>query len=238
MRRLALGVAAAAALFGALALSGTALPGAARSAGTQQDRTIQVIGDGTVETVPDTAAFGFGVVTRATTAKQALAANADAAQKVIDALKTAGVAAKDLQTQQVSLNPRENQDGTAIVGYEARNTVTATVRDLGAAGAIVDAAVAAGADQVSGPFLTASGQAALVQQALTAAFSDAKAKAEALARQAGGSLGPALQISEQGAVQPVPLPGVAQSSAAATTTPIEAGTQKVEAHVTVTFALQ
>ena len=237
MRRLALGAAVAAALFGALALSGVALPGAARSAGTQPDRTIQVLGDGTVETVPDTAGFDFGVVTKGATAKQALAVNSTVAQKVVDALKAVGVVAKDVQTQQVSLNPQMNQNGTAITGYEARNTVSATVRDLGSAGAVVDAAVAAGADQVSGPYLTASGQAALERQALTAAFDDAKAKAQALAQRAGGSLGQALQVSEGSGPRPVPLTGAA-SSAPAAKTPIEPGTQQVEAQVTVTFALQ
>lgn len=237
MRRLAVGITAAAALFGGLALSGAALPGAARSAGTQQGRTIQVLGEGTVETVPDTAGFGFGVVTRASSAKEALAANAAAAQKVIDALKGAGVATKDIRTQQVSLSPQMNKDGTAIVGYQAQNTVSATVRDIGRAGAVVDAAVGAGANQVSGPYLTSSGRAALQRQALTAAFDDAKAKAEALARQAGGSLGPALQVSEQGAVQPVQRTGSAQPGAV-TTTPVEPGTEQVQAQVSVTFALQ
>lgn len=235
MRRLAFAVAAAVALFAALALSGVALPGAARSAGTQQDRTIQVLGEGTVEVVPDTAGFDFGVVTQADTAKQVLAANADAAQKVIDALKAAGVAAKDIKTRQVSLSPRENQNGTAIIGYRAQNAVSATVRDLGSAGAVVDAAVAAGANQVSGPYLTASGRAMLERQALTAAFDDARAKAQALAEQAGGSLGPALQVSE-GASRPVPVTGA--PSGAVATTPVEPGTQKVQAEVTVTFALQ
>ena len=237
MRALVLGAAAAAALFTGLALSGVALPGAALSASTPSQRTIQVVGDGTVETVPDTAAFDFGVVTKGATAKQALAANAAAAQKIVDALKSAGVAAKDVQTRQVSLNPQQSQNGAAITGYEAQNTVSATVRNLGSAGAVVDSAVAAGANTVSGPYLTTSAQTSLERQALTAAFDDAKAKAQALAGRAGGSLGPALQITEQGAVQPVPLPGAA-SSAPATTTPIEPGTQRVQAHVTVTFALR
>ena len=109
-----------------------------------------------------------------------------------------------------------------------------TVRDLGRAGALVDQAVAAGADQVSGPFLTASGRQQLERQALAAAFDDAKAKAQALARSAGASLGQALQVSEGGA-QPIPLTGRATPAAA---TKIEPGTQEITAQVSVTFALK
>ena len=235
MRRLALGAAVVAALFAAVALSG----GDARSVGTAttdpQQRTVSVLGTGTVTTVPDTAGFTFGVVTRAATAKEALAATSTAADKVVAALKAAGVAAKDIQTQQVSLNPRTNQDGTAIIGYEAQTSVSATVRNLDGAGALVDKAVAAGADQVSGPSLTASGRQALERQALAAAFDDAKAKAQALAQSAGASLGQALEVSEGGAG---PIPLTRGSAVPDTATKIEPGTQEITAQVSVTFALK
>ena len=176
MRRLALGAALAVALFGLAALGGVARPDSARSA-DPAPRTLTVVGSGSVLTVPDTAGFSFGVVTRAKTAAAALAANASAAGAVVEALKRAGVAAADLQTQQVSLQPRYDDNGAAIVGYDAQTSVAATLRSLAKAGAVVDAAVAAGADQVSGPTLTSAAREALYRQALAAAYADAKAKA-------------------------------------------------------------
>jgi uncharacterized protein YggE len=234
MRRLALAAAAAAALFALAALSGVARPGAAHSVASA-DRTVTVNGDGVVNTVPTRADFSFGVVTQARTAAAALAANAAAAQKVSAALKAAGVAAADIQTQQVSIDPRFNQAGTAIVGYTATNSVSAAVRDLGRAGAVVDAAVAAGADQVSGPNLTRDDSSALYRQALAAAYTDARTKAQALAQQVGAPLGDAVAVSELGASTPQPL--LATGKAGTTSTTIEPGTQQIEAQVTVTFAL-
>ncbi len=118
--------------------------------------TVTVSGTGTVTAVPDTAVVSFGVVTQAQTATQALAANSAVAARVISALKTAGVATKDLQTEAVSLSPRYSDRGDEILGYTATNTVSATVRELGRAGAVIDAAVAAGANTVQGPSLRRS----------------------------------------------------------------------------------
>ena len=233
MRRLAFAAAAAAALFALAALSGVARPGDAHSAAST-DRTVTVNGDGVVNTVPNRADFSFGVVTQAKTAAAALAANGAAAQKVSAALKGSGVAAADIQTQQVSIDPRFDQAGTAIVGYTASNSVSAAVRDLSRAGAVVDAAVEAGADQVSGPNLTRDDSSALYRQALAAAYTDARSKAQALAQQVGAPLGDAVAVSELGASAPQPL---ASGKVGVTSTTIEPGTQQIEAQVTVTFAL-
>lgn len=234
MRRRPVVVAAlAAALFSLAALGGIVRPGGARSA-EPAARTLTVVGAGSVESVPDTAGFSFGVVSRAPSAAAALAANAAAASKLVDALKRAGVAAADLRTEQVSLQPRYDEKGSAIVGYEAQNSVSATVRSIARAGAVVDAAVAAGAGQVSGPTLTTADRNTLYRQALAAAYADAKAKADALARAAGATVGPALQLAESGAGQPQPLTDRAAAPAA---TKIEPGTEEIDAQLTVTFAL-
>src|SRR5439155_26855879 len=93
----------------------------------QTARTISVTGNGSASAKPDQAAFAFGVSTRGTTAAQALAANAVQARKLIEALKSAGIPAASLQTSSVSLSPRTNDDGSAIIGYQASNSVTATI---------------------------------------------------------------------------------------------------------------
>ena len=107
-----------------------------------------------------------------------------------------------------------------------------TLRDLGSAGVVVDAAVAAGANQVSGPSLSRSDQDVLYRQALKLAMADAKAKAEAIASGGGISLGAVTTVVEGGS--PTPLPGIESSKAI---TPIEPGTEQIAASVTVTYAI-
>jgi uncharacterized protein YggE len=181
------------------------------------------------------AAFSFGVETQAPTARAALAANTTDAKKVLDALRAAGIAAADLQTSQVSLYPRTDERGTGIVGYTASTTVTATLRELGKAGAVVDTAVEAGANTVSGPSLTRGDTDAQYKQALRLAYTDAKGKAEALAAASGKTLGGITAIVE-GSSGGVPMP-VAKDAAASAAVEIAPGTQSVDAVVTVTFAL-
>ena len=158
----------AAIAFGLLALAalaGVGRPEGAKSAATDEQAAITVVGTGTVETVPDEATFSFGVVTKGRTASEALSANAAEAQRVIAALVRAGVERKDLHTDVVSLSPRVSDNGETILGYSAENSVSATIRDLARAGAVVDAAVGAGANQVSGPALAKANQDRLYRDA-------------------------------------------------------------------------
>lgn len=226
-------IAALAAAGLAIALfAGVERPGGARSAAGEGSK-VTVSGSGTVTTVPDRASFGFAVITKARTASAALAANGAGIAKVIAAIKAAGVASADVHTQSVSLSPRSSQDGTEILDYTASNSVAATIRDLGKAGAVVDAAVAAGADQVDGPNLTASDQKTFYRQALAAAVDDARAKAQTIAKAADLTLGRVLGVTEGSGGGPIAF---ASKAAGADSTPIEPGTQEISATVTVTFA--
>ncbi|HEX3453367.1 MAG TPA: SIMPL domain-containing protein, partial [Gaiellaceae bacterium] len=183
--RLALLCAAIAAV---VAFVGVGLPARGGSA-VDPARTITVSGTGTVSAVPTQAGFDFGVSTRAKTAQQALADDSAQMRKLIAALEAAGVPAASLQTSSVSLEPVTSGDDSAIVGYSASNTVSATVAQLSKAGAVVDAAVAAGANQVDGPNLTVADQRAQYDQALKAAVADARAKAQVLAAAGGLQVG-------------------------------------------------
>ena len=232
MRRWAWIAGLAALLLVAIALGGTLkLGGAKGTTSTTGSGGITVTGDGTVNTVPDRAEFSFGVHTESATAAVALGANGALMTKVIDAIEKAGVAKGDIQTSQVSLSPQTSADGKRITGYAADNTVTVTIRDLGSAGAVVDAAVAAGANEVSGPNLTSSDQTVLYRQALKLAMADAKAKAEAIASGGGVSLGGVTTVVEGGT--PTLLPAAAAGKA----TPISPGTEQITATVTVTYAI-
>jgi len=202
----------AALLLAASALAGIAQPRLGHAADTASKKTITVTGSGKVTTVPDRASFAFTVETRAETAKAALAKNAAAAAEVIAAVKNAGVAAADITTSQVALFPQTNEAGT-----------------------LVDAAVEAGANGVSGPMLSRSDDDALYREALRGAVANANDKAEALASAAGLTLAGAETIVEGGQSSP-PIIYAQKADAAGVSVPIEPGTQTIEANVTVTFA--
>jgi uncharacterized protein len=216
------------------AFAGVVQPSGAHSAPADTSSGgITVLGTASANLIPNRASFAFGTVSQAATATAALTASSQSVARVIAALKRLGVAQADIQTADVSLSPRTNDNGDEIVGYTASNTVTATIRKIGDAGDVVDAAVRAGANQVSGPNLLASDQDAAYRNALEGAVADARAKAETLATASGSTLGKITAIVEGGGAIPMPLATGAKDSSVA----IEPGTQKIEATVSVTFAL-
>lgn len=208
--------------------------GAHGSSGADASGGITVTGTGTATLVPDRASMSFGVTTQARSAAAALGADSTAMTKVIAALEQAGIAKADLQTSSVSVSPQTNDSGTTIVGYTASNTVTATVRDLGRLGGVIDAAVGAGANTVSGPDLTVADQGAAYRSALAAAVADARAKAQAIATAAGVTLGAITSVEESSASAPIPF--AASAGKATDSTTVEPGTQQLTATVQVTFA--
>ena len=213
-------------------VTAVALPGAASSAAAE-DGGITVQGTASVTAVPDRAELTFGVESQGATARAALTANAAEMRKVVAALKAAGVA--DVKTQYVSLSPRYNERNEAQ-GFSASNSVSAVVKEIARAGAVIDAAVSAGANQVYGPNLSRGDQTQLYRDALRAAVADARASAQALAAASNLALGRITAIVEGGgAAQPVPFAAEKAMDAGAST-PVEPGTQQVGATVTVTFA--
>lgn len=230
MKRIAI---AAVLLLAAAAVVGVARPeGAHAVAGqVQPGDSITVAGNGSVAAVPTTAVLSLGVDARAATARAALAANAREMRQVIDAVKTAG--GRQVGTQAVSLSQVLGQNGEPT-GFAASNVVSATV-ELDRAGAVIDAAVEAGANQVSGLTLSVADQGKLYRQALRAAVADARLSAETIAAAAGRPLGKVTSVVEGGGVTPGPL--FEKAAVADTGTPIEAGTQQTTASVTVVFAL-
>jgi uncharacterized protein YggE len=234
MNRLGKTLSLAGLLLVAAAIAGVAEPHLARTA-TPSATTITVTGNGTSKAVPDQASFDFGVSTQASTAADALGRNGDQARAIVAALKKAGVDASAIQTTEVSLWPQTTSNGTQIVGYTASNSVDATV-PVGKAGAVVDAAVAAGANNVGGPNLSVADQTSVYADALKQALADAKAKAQAIASASGLTLG-AVQSVTEGSGQPGPMPyAYPQALAAKAAPPVQPGTQQTQASVTVTYA--
>jgi uncharacterized protein YggE len=218
----------------AAAIAGVAQPHLGRSATPSTGSTITVTGNGTVDATPDQASFDFGVTTNGATAGEALSRNSSEARTIIAALKSAGVASSAIQTTQVSLWPQTSSNGRQIIGYQASNSVQVTAA-LGKSGQLVDAAVRAGANNVDGPNLDTAAKTALYNQALDKALGDAKQKAQAIANAAGLTLGAALKVREGGAPTPI-VYGDALAARATAAPPIEAGTQKIQASVSVTYS--
>ena len=165
-------------------------------------------------------------------ARAALQANATAMEKVIAALEARGGA--NVTTQSVSLSSSYDDQGRPN-GFVAGNVASAET-SLSGAGALIDAAVSAGANTISGPSLSRSDADALYRRALERAVADARERAALLARAAGRSLGGVTAIVETGASE-TPLYAKAEAARDAST-PVVSGTQEMVATVGVTYALR
>lgn len=223
----------------AIALAGVGRPEPAQSQAGDARRGITVNATGKVTAVPDTAELSLGVETQAGTARDALAQNSVQVRRVIDAVRAAGVSKDDLQTSQVSMWPQRSSDGRTVTGYVATNSISVEVDELAKAGDVVDAAVAAGANLAWGPTLSVEDREARYREALAKAVEQARVKAEALAEAAGVEVGRVTAVVEGGSTPEPPI-YYARAEAAmdsAAPTPIEPGTQDIEATVTVTFAI-
>lgn len=205
-------------------------------------RTITVSATGNVAAAPDQARVNSGVVSEAATAREALDANTAAMAKVIAAMKSAGVDAKDIQTSNFSIEPvtvydRDGQQPPRVTGYRVSNQAGVLVRDLGKLGATLDALVTAGANQSGGLEFEVSKADELKDEARKDAVATALRRAKLLAQAAGAEIGEVLQISEETSF-PGPRPMAFARAAKSDSVPIEAGTSLLEVRVTLTWALK
>lgn len=204
------------------------------------DRLITVSAAGYAYAEPDRATVSAGVAAEADTAAAALSANTELMQKVVAGLKESGIDAKDIQTSNFNVepryrNPREGAPPT-IDGYRVSNQVTVLVRDLKALGGLLDKLVSLGANQVSGLSFEVSKAETLKDEARKEAVANARRRAELLAAAAGAEIGEVVTIAEDvGYGGPRPM---AMRAAKAESVPIEAGTETLEARVTVTWKLK
>lgn len=146
---------------------------------------LSVSAEATSKRVPDVATISTGVVTRGADSNTAMRQNAERMAKVMAALKGAGIAERDIQTAGVSLNPQyhyEQNQPPRITGYEARNTVSVKVRDLGKLGKIMDTLVAQGANELNGPNFEVDKPEEAYDEARRTALEKAQARAEMYAK--------------------------------------------------------
>lgn len=236
------------ALFLALAI-GAALPSAASAQAviaplqTISGTRLDISATGEVSRVPDIAVISAGVMTRSTSATDAIQDNATRMERVRAALKRAGIADRDIQTSNISLNPeyryQENQP-PQLTGYTASNQVNVRFRDIRNTGRILDALVAEGANQINGPSLTIDKPEAALDEARAKAIAVGRARAELYARAMGMRVARLLSVSEGGGFQ-APRPMVmmrAEAGGAVADSKIDPGEQQLQVMLTMSFELQ
>jgi len=233
------------AVLAALMLAVAVLPSTAMAqqitqtiAGTRLD----ISATGEVTRVPDVAIISAGVVSRSASASGALQDTANRMSQVLAALKRAGVADRDIQTSNVSLNPEyrypENQS-PQLVGYTASNNVTVRFRDIRSSGKILDALVTVGANQINGPTLTVDKPESALDEARAKAVAIGRARAELYAHSLGLRVVRIVSVNESGGYAvPPPAPMMMMAQARKADTSIEAGEQKLQVNVAMTFELQ
>ena len=236
----------------ALALSAATLLGAPMSTHAQTTAPAYAVpADGTLlsvsataesRRVPDVATISTGVVTQAADANAAMRANAAQMDKVMAAIRAAGIAERDVQTSGINLNPQyryiENQ-APSITGYQASNTVNVKVRDLSKLGKVLDAFVASGANQVNGPSFEVDKPEQAYDEARLAALQKAQARAKTYADALGLNVRRIVSISEGGASFPRPMPMMRTMAADAVQkeTAVSPGETALSVNIDVVFEL-
>lgn len=205
--------------------------------------------EGKVSRAPDLAVFTAGVATTGQTAGEALSANAAAMNRVIRALKAAGIAEKDIQTSNLNLSPvygssqptpnTLEEQAPPIIGYRASNNVMVKQRDLDEFGKVIDTLVSAGANQVNGPSFQMVDPDDALDDARQEAIAKARQRAQLYADAARLTVRRIVSISESGSYVPSQPVMYARTMAmdAAGSTPVSAGEVEMQANVTVTFEL-
>lgn len=208
------------------------------AAATAAERTVSVTASATLKVPNDTAGLGFSVSEERRSRGAALRAASARLRRVIAAVQgVPGVGPGDVRTGRISV--RKAFRGKRVV-FRATEGIGVTLHQPERAGDLVTAAIDAGATGVSGPNFFVGDSEAAYTRALIAAFDKARAKALALATQAGAALGPAISIQESGGPEPVQEDSAkgAPAGAPAASPPVKPGTSTVTATVGVVFALQ
>lgn len=207
---------------------------------------ITVVGHAHTEVAPDYAILSLAVVTEKPTATAAAAANAEATQSVIDAIKAQGIDPKDMQTSEVSLTPVYDtvtdavgrSSGQKLRGYQARNSLTVRVRAINQAGALAARLIDSGANEFQGISFGSSHEDEIYPKLYDAAMRDALRAAKAYLPAVGASLGRVLEIApnDAGTYQPRVF-AKAMAAAPDAAVPIAPGALSYDSQVRVTWEL-
>jgi len=225
-----------------LAATFLATPAAAEVQVTNNGPVVELTVNENVEAEPDLVTIGAGVTTQARTAVEAMRANATQMSSVIDRIKSLGVPERDIQTAGVSLGAQYDYNQATqrqvFRGYAASNRVSVKLRDIPRTGEVLDALVAAGATDLSGPDWSIEDDTAARAQARRAALETARAQALEYARAAGYADIRLLEISEAIASQPpMPYLRAVRAEVAQAATPVQPGLVQAGVTVRVTYEM-
>ncbi|HET7376778.1 MAG TPA: SIMPL domain-containing protein [Anaerolineae bacterium] len=208
---------------------------------TVDNSGINVSGTGRVMIKPNMATVNVGVETVSTTLAEATSQSNTKTAAIIDKIKSLGVAEKDIQTSAYNISPVTNQpkqgESPKITGYRVNNQLNVTIRKIDDVGKILDAVVAAGANNVYGISFGVDDPTPYQQQARAAAVKEAQDKAGQLAKAAGITLGKVIAINE-GVSTPGPVFRGAAPSALAADVPVATGELEINISVDMRFAIQ
>ncbi len=201
-----------------------------------QAYTITTQATGRAKATPDTLTVTFGVQTHDASARAALTANNDKTTALLNKLKDSGVAAKDLQTVDLSIQPNYTRTGEQITGYQVTNTVNATFHDLKNAGSLIDAAATTvgNAVRIQQMGFSISDDTAVQAQARTKAVHQAQDQAQQIAKASGSKLGRIRIITEAPAQLNQPI-FAAPAASAAKSVPIQAGQLDLSVDIQITY---
>ncbi len=230
-----------------LTLACTAAPQVADAASgaQEQPRRMSITGEGEVTGTPDMATVRMGVITEADTARAALDANTEAMNAVFATLDGLGIAKKDVQTSNFSVQPKYQPYDRSrpnaprkIIGYMVSNMVGVRVRDLSKLGRVLDQAVTGGANQFQGLSFGFAEPGPMLDEARQQAVREAIRKAKLYTDAAGITLGRIMSIHESGGHRP-PRPMLMRSaSAEAADVPVAPGESTISAQVSIEFELE
>ncbi|MBP8272826.1 MAG: SIMPL domain-containing protein [Acidobacteria bacterium] len=229
-----------------LACASTAL--AQRDTTQENPRAISTQGQASIKLVPDVAWVSVAAEARAPKPGEAQRKAAEAMTAVQAALKTLGLPANAIKTQQYSLQPEMDYSGGTgkVKGYLARNTIEVRVDDIEKIGAVIDAAGASGAASVSGMRFDLKNREAVEREALAAAAKDGLERARAIATGLGQTIGVILRVDDQRMYSAQPMArsydaagrGGMVAAAPAPPTPVEPGEIEIRAQMTVVVSIK
>ncbi len=233
-------------ILAALVLSGCTTPGTqALVANTSTDTTaytISVNGTGKVAVTPDMAVINLGVEAINPDPARAISDNNERMNAVLEAIKALGVEAKDIQTTNFSMWIENIYDingrSTGETRYHVINQVSVKVRDIAKTGAVLTAALNAGANSVNGISFTVADQSAFIETARAAAVANAKAKAEQLAKGLGVSVGKVRTITEYSYTPVYTEAKADRALGMGGGVPVESGQFEISVDVQVIFDIQ
>lgn len=240
MKERTLGVVLVIGLIVALTLSGGGVS-TRLHAGDSELKLISVTGEASMQVKPDMATISFGVETNAPTAGEAQQTNSGVMDAVIRALLGMGIAREDIQTSNFSLYPvyewrgEKPSEKQVLVGYRCNNTVVAKIRDIARIGEAIDKAATAGATNIGGVSFGLQNPEPLKNELLAQAVTNAKSKAEIMARAAGVTITGVYRIYDGWATVDEGYGGAPLKGIEGISTPIEAGTVTVRATVRIDF---